>query len=206
MKFIKIKGFEYTYSLTETVITVSQWARIFGSPPFQSDDGDLPITIVGELNFKDVILYCNELESQLKSNKLIGKDDYIDIPRIPEWQYACNSIKSKWYFGNDGRLLKNHAWYEENSSGRLHSVGQKLSNNYGLFDLYGNVMEWVHKDGCNKHNYFSKENKGVIPALGGAYDSLQEECIFDRYNYVGEENQFNQPVGFRIGIFSNSRC
>jgi formylglycine-generating enzyme required for sulfatase activity len=61
-----------------------------------------------------------------------------------EWEYACRAGSATAYcWGNDQQSSGRFAWSLENSSGRNQPVGSLCPNAFGMFDMHGNVSEWV---------------------------------------------------------------
>ena len=67
------------------------------------------------------------------------------LPAGAEWEYAARSGKSTAYsFGESVSDLNNYAWYTSNSLGQSQPVASKRPNGFSLYDMHGNVWEWVH--------------------------------------------------------------
>ena len=112
-------------------------------------------------------------DAQAFIEKLNGQDDAsrYRLPREAEWEYACRAGSTTRYsFGDDAGALGEYAWYDENAwragAAHAHQVGQKKPNEWGLYDMHGNVSEWVE-------DWFGDYPSGAVtdptgPATGSA--------------------------------------
>lgn len=105
---------------------------------------------VVNISWNDAISFCNLLSQKagLKECYSISNDggnmicdcesNGYRLPSEAEWQYACKAGTTGYRYGE----LDMIAWYNENSGGKVHEVGRKEPNAWGLYDMLGNVWEW----------------------------------------------------------------
>lgn len=86
---------------------------------------------------------------------------YYRLPTEAEWEYACRAgSKTAYCFGDDAdEGLDDYAWYFDNSDEQYQKVGTKKANAWGLYDMHGNVAEWV-LDQFTENGY--KDGKGKL--------------------------------------------
>jgi formylglycine-generating enzyme required for sulfatase activity len=76
-----------------------------------------------------------------------------------EWEYAARAGSTTAYsFGDDPATLGDYAWYHDNSKGKAHPVGLKKPNAWGLYDMHGNVWQWV--EDCYHEHYTGAPEDG----------------------------------------------
>ena len=115
-------------------------------------------------------------------------DDCYRLPTEAEWEYACLAgSRQKYGHGNSEITLPNYAWYGEGKTGQTHVVGTKLPNNWGLFDMSGNVWEWTSDFYDSK--YYDEGNNtdpkgpayGAFRVLRGGsswYNAFYSRCAY----------------------------
>lgn len=138
------------FYLARHEITQRQWLAVMGESSFTQMRSnpyyDLP-GMAQRLNHPDhpATVSWNEAQAFLAMlNQREGNGRY-RLPTEAEWEYAARAGTTTAYsFGDDVRELGRHAWYGEDfATGSTHRVGQKQPNPWGLYDVHGNVWEWV---------------------------------------------------------------
>lgn len=135
------------------------------------------------------------------------------LPTEAEWEYVARAgTTTKYSFGGSTSSLDSYAWYDKNSYYKgsshkdygTHKVGEKKPNQWGLYDMHGNVWEWCEdwyvdsykntpKDGTNNNNGSQKYK--VL--RGGSWDGSSGNL---RSAYRGRlgSTSMGDGVGFRV--------
>lgn len=134
-----------SFLLGQTEVTQALWKAVMGNNPSHFKGDNLPV---------DSVSYDECLGFIEKLNELTGMKFY--LPSCHQWEHAITN----------GNLLENGyardisylGWLFGNSNGQTHPVATKLPGKYGLYDMYGNVAEWVYDK--NKINTEEKTTIG----------------------------------------------
>lgn len=123
---------------------------------FKAITNENPSTFKGErlpvetISWIDAVNFCNNLSESLSRDKcyaidlatekvtFIPNSNGFRLPTEAEWQYACQAGAKDIRYGE----LTEVAWFKDNSNNRTQEVGQKTPNEWGLYDMLGNVWEW----------------------------------------------------------------
>lgn len=121
------------FQLGKYEVTQAQWNAVMGSVPAGQ--------MVTGPNYPVAMVSWTMSQSFLTALNALGLGTY-RLASEAEWEYACRAgSNTRWCFGDDVAQLVNYAWYSPNTT--VKTVGTKLPNAFGLYDMHGNVYEWV---------------------------------------------------------------
>ncbi|MBC8010302.1 MAG: SUMF1/EgtB/PvdO family nonheme iron enzyme, partial [Burkholderiales bacterium] len=180
-------------------VTRAEWSAVMGTPAPKADAAKLPVT---EISWDDAREFCRRLnERERVANRLPPGHEYA-LPTEAQWEYACRAGNIGLYGGVGG--LGDLGWYQANSGGAVHPVGQKRANAWGLHDMHGNVWEW-----CADWFEFYPRDKVVDPVgpqagpgrvyRGGGSGSAASSCrSASRLHSAPKDHTTN--LGFRLAL------
>jgi len=119
------------------LVTQEQWKRIMGSNPSHFKGAKNPVDSV---NWEDCQTFLRKLKEKLPSQTF-------RLPTEAEWEYACRAGSStNFFFGDSDEPMNEYSWSPNPKDGNnpwaTHPVGEKKPNRWGLYDVYGLVLEW----------------------------------------------------------------
>jgi len=121
------------------------------------------------VSWYDAVAYCQWLSEQTGQEYRLLTE--------AQWEYACCSgSEARYCFGGDASQLSDYAWYRANSDGQTHPVGQKQGNRWGLYDMHGNVWEWV-EDWYGE--YLAEPQTNPRGPESGSYRVFRGGCWYD---------------------------
>ncbi len=194
------------FLLGETEITQELYEKVMGQNPSKFKNPQNPVE---QVSWEDAILFCNEL-SRLqgldlcytkKSDKqydwlcYFNKNGY-RLPEEKEWEYAAKAGTQNKYAGtNEDDKVSEYAWFADNSkisrTYQTHLVATKRPNEWGFYDMSGNVSEWCW-------NEFDSRDTNYRVIRGGSYNAhpISYLNLATRPNRSLDDR--SNDVGFRV--------
>jgi formylglycine-generating enzyme required for sulfatase activity len=197
------------FYISKYEVTQKQWSDIMGTNPSYFKGDNLPVE---QVSWNDVQGFIKKLNVKEGTNKY-------RLPSEAEWEYAARAgTTTRYSFGDDESMLIEYAWYTNNSDDKTHEVGQKKPNPWGLYDMHGNVWEWVRDiynvdyDGAPTNGsawevkvtfwFWGKDNRVI---RGGGWGHIAGNCrSADRDQEVpgsprkGDMSGRDDDLGFRL--------
>ena len=136
-----------SYLIDRFAVTREQYSLVVNQGQVVAiDDRKKPVV---DVSWVDAIHFCNLLSRKAGLPECYSFDptgevscdwelDGYRLPSEAEWEYACRAGSTAVRYGELGEI----AWYRDNSGQSLHQVGTRKSNDWGLYDMIGNVWEW----------------------------------------------------------------
>jgi formylglycine-generating enzyme required for sulfatase activity len=179
---------EHTFAVAAKPVTVTEFLRFrkdYHNVTRYSPTGDCP---VNNVNWYLAAEYCNWLSRQeglpdaewcyqpkpdgqfAEGMRLapgwMGRAGY-RLPTEAEWEYTCRAgALTTRYYGQSGELLREYAWYIDNSPDQSRPVGTLKPNDLGLFDMHGNVWNWCQDQSVP---YPGSQEEALINVKGSDY-------------------------------------
>ena len=178
-------------------VTQTQWKAVMGSNPSNFYGDKRPVEEVS-WNYAQVFITALNADTGLTFR----------LPSESEWEYACRTGEQtplvRFYWGDDPAYTQAdaHSWYFNNASSKTHDVGGKLPNAWGLYDMSGNVWEWVQ-------DWYGNYSSGSVLDPTGPPSDLKRVIrggCYANYAYFGRSAfrlsfdpwVSSESIGFRI--------
>lgn len=175
-------------------VTQQLWFVIMNENPSKTVNDNFP---VNNISWDDCQLFIQRL------NSITGRN--FRLPTETEWEYAAKAhlnergklTASPNKYAGTNTDLTSYAWYSANSSGNIHAVGTKKPNDFGLYDMSGNVIEWCQDIYTNYSSGYPMIDKDQRVLRGGYYDG---DAGSVRCTSRGSSNYKTRmaPFGFRL--------
>ena len=187
-----------SFKLGKTEVTQCQWEAVMHHNPSHFRGSNLPVETV---SWNDVQVFLEKL-NQLTNKRYC-------LPSEAEWEYAAgggSGNRTCFAGATTEENLEFYAWYNYNAKETTHPVATKRPNALGLYDMSGNVCEWVNDRFRYKYYKTNTKTDPKGPIKGnlrvyrdGSWNSDTQRCeVSERYNYYPTGH--GDDIGFRLAI------
>jgi formylglycine-generating enzyme required for sulfatase activity len=183
-------------------VTQAQYMAVMGTNPSYFKAPNYPGSMdrpVEYVSWYDARAFCTALSA------LTGRT--FSLPSEAQWEYACRAGTTTLYsYGDSDALLGDYAWWYLNSGSQTHPVGTKLPNDWGLYDMMGNVWEWCldswhtnYSGAPNDGSAWEPETGSSRVLRGGSWGNGYPWIFRSAYRgYNFNPDIRNYGIGFRV--------
>ena len=191
------------YYIGQTEVTQELWQAVMGENPSKFQCDTCIQHPVDSVSIIEVQLFIQKL------NLATGKN--FRLPTEEEWEFAARGgTKSKGFLYSGSDICSEVAWYgvADKNGGTTHPVAQLKPNELGLYDMHGNLWEWVHNKYTDTINIYPSYNptgpegkyKGIASACGSGYYSGLDLTRTWGWVGVGSLTTRSNWFGFRLAL------
>jgi formylglycine-generating enzyme required for sulfatase activity len=181
-------------------VTQEQYEAVMGKNPSKFKGAKNPVE---QVSWNDAVDFCRTASQKT--------DKGFRLPTEAEWEYACRAgSTTRFCFGDSDNGLGEYAWYNDNSGKTTHPVGEKKANEWGLYDMHGNVWEWCGDLYPGKYEAAAAKNpqgasSGPCRVLRGGGGSNAPQFCRSATRDGGSPSRTGISRGFRVvcGGFSS---
>jgi formylglycine-generating enzyme required for sulfatase activity len=131
--------------ISRTEITIRRFLQVVPAFPTNLFQGRNPESAANFVSWQDAVEFCRRLTLTDTAAGRIPVGSSYRLPTETEWEYAARAgTTTRYFFGDDPdyTLVGYFGWYGTNAGGRIHPVGELPPNQWGLYDVHGNLFEW----------------------------------------------------------------
>ncbi len=186
-----------SFFLSKYLVTQEFYYEITKENPSVFKSSNRPVENVSWL---DCVKFCNILSENVglkpyylidmlkKEYKICENSNGYRLPTDAEWEYSCKAGTTDPRYGEVNSIL----WFKENSNEETHDVGLKISNEWGLYDMLGNVWEW-----CS--DIYDESVYGSYRIIrGGGWNDDERGCLATNRRRSHPTAYKIDDLGFRI--------
>ncbi len=178
------------FAIGQYEVTQAEWTAVMGNNPSVFKGRERP---VDNVSWSDVQQYLKKLNARTGLN--------YRLPTEAEWEYVARAGSEEAYaFEGGPRQAPSYAWFDENSGDESHSVGRLTPNRFGLYDMFGNVWEWV--EDCWHDSYRGAPVDGSARVTGQCHRRVQRGgSFYNRSTYLRSANRNFEDADYRFNRF-----